>query len=260
MTDDAQSADDNSYKPPTKVLGREPRVVRKRFYKVVTVAPHVGGYTVHLDGRGVRTPAKAPLVVPVAVLAKALADEWRAQASEIVPSTMPLTTLACTAIDAVTTRMPEVAAEIGRYASSDHLCYRADAPAALVALQAAGWDPVLDWASLELGVAFKRTTGLMPVAQSPGVADAMVAALLPLAPLQLAAMHVLTSLMGSAVLALAVLRGRLSLDAAWQLAHIDEQWQIARWGTDAEAEARSAQRYRTASAAGRVLDGFRAAE
>ena len=254
MTDDPISAFDNAFKPPTKMLGREARVVRKRFYKTVSVAPVVGGYTVQLDGRGVRTPGKALIVVPVAGLAEALAAEWHAQAVEINPSTMPLTTLACTAIDAVAANMAEVAEDIGRYASSDLLCYRAEAPAELVERQSAGWDHLLGWASAELGVPFARAAGLMPVSQSPKVAEAMVKALAPLDALQLSAVHVLTSLMGSALLALSVQRGRSSLEQAWQSAHIDEQWQISRWGTDAEAEARHSARYRTASAAALVLE------
>jgi chaperone required for assembly of F1-ATPase len=244
----------SGFTPPTKVLGREAKVVRKRFYKLASAAPLASGFTVHLDGRGVKTPGKAPLVVAVLPLAEALAAEWAAQGEEIKPSTMPLTTLACTAIDAVAPKRAEVADEIGRYAMSDLLCYRADAPAGLVVLQTTGWDPVLSWASGELGVSFKRATGIMHVEQSPKAAEAMIAALLPLDPLRLAAMHILTSLMGSALLALAVLRRHLSLDEAWRLAHLDDQWQIDRWGTDEEAELRQAGRLRTATAAARVLE------
>lgn len=244
----------NGFTPPTKVLGREAKVVRKRFYKQAAAGALAGGFTVLLDGRGVKTPGKAALVVPVLPLAEALADEWASQGEDIKPSTMPLTTLACTAIDAVAPKRAEVADEIGRYASSDHLCYRADAPAGLVALQASGWDPVLTWASSELGVTFERGAGIMPVEQSPDVAEAMVAALTPLDPLRLASMHILTSLMGSALLALAVLRRRTSLAEAWRLAHLDEQWQIDRWGTDDEAEVRQAARLRMAVAAAQVLE------
>ena len=258
MTDDAKSGQDkiegSGFTPPTKVLGREAKVVRKRFYKAVSIAPLVDGFTVHLDGRGVRTPSKAPLVLPTAALADAVAREWQAQTEEIKPSTMPLTTLACTAIDAVAAKMPEVAEDISKYAMSDLLCYRAEAPAGLVELQSAGWDPLLTWASTELGVPFNSTTGLMPVQQSPQVAERIMAALASLTALQLAAVHVLTSLMGSALLALAVMRRRVPLEEAWQLAHIDEQWQIERWGTDAEAEERQATRKRTAHAAAMVLE------
>ena len=253
MTAASDSEPSNAFTPPTKVLGREARVVRKRFYKAVTVAPVSGGFAVHLDGRGVRTPAKAPLLLPVEALAAALAEEWQAQGEELKPATMPLTTLACTAIDAVANTMPAVAEDIGSYAMSDLLCYRAEAPDGLVERQAAGWDPLLAWAERELTVTFERTSGLMPVAQSPRVAGQMVVAVGGLDALQLAAVHVLTSLMGSAILALAVLRQRLDIDTAWRLAHIDEHWQIQRWGTDAEAEVRQAARHKTATAAAKVL-------
>ena len=251
----------SGFAPPTmgqaKVLGREPRVVRKRFYSAVTVVPVNGGYSVHLDGRGVRTPLKAPLLLPNEALARALAAEWAAQGDTIEPATMPLTTLACTAIDAVAAKMPEVAADIGRYAASDLLCYRADTPQELVAQQSDGWDPLLAWAGADLGVTFRVATGVMPVTQPANAETSMVAALAPLDPLRLSAMHVLTALMGSALLALAVLRQRLTLDEAWRLAHIDEQWQIDKWGTDAEAEGRQAGRYLQARAAAMVLDLLR---
>ena len=249
------SSDDK--KEPTRVLGREARVMRKRFYAAVSVAKDDAGFVVHLDERPVRTPRKLLLSVPVRPLADAIAAEWQAQVTEIQPSTMPLTTLACTAIDAVASDMAEVAGEIGRYAMSDLLCYRADAPAGLVDQQSAGWDPVLTWAGAELGVPFKRTTGLMPVEQSPAVEKAMLSTLAPLEPLQLAAVSVLTTLTGSALLTCGILRQRLTLDAAWSLAHIDEDWQIARWGTDAEAEARRVNRLRTAKAAATMLDMLR---
>lgn len=167
---------------------------------------------------------------------------------------MPLTTLACTAIDAVAEQMAAVAAEIGSYAASDLLCYRASDPAALAVQLAAAWDPLVDWAAGELGVSFVRTAGLMPVAQLPAVPAAIITALVPLDPLRLAAVHVLTTLTGSAILALAVLRNRLSLDDAWRLAHLDEDFQISRWGSDAEAAARRAARFVTARAAATMLE------
>ena len=260
MTDakkpDAKSTLDGSvsgFTPPTKVLGREAKVVRKRFYKTAAAVATADGFTVHLDGRGVKTPGKRALSVPVAALAEALAAEWAAQVDEIKPSTMPLTTLACTAIDAVAAQRDEVAEEIGRYAMSDLLCYRADAPAGLVELQAAAWDPLLDWAAQQLGVKFVVVTGIMPVAQSPDIAAAMVGALASLDPLRLSAMHVLTSLTGSAVLALAVERERLPLAEAWRAAHVDDSWQIERWGTDEEAQERQAGRLLTAEASAKVL-------
>ena len=252
MTNDDGSTDRNPPVPP-RVLGREPRVVRKRFYATVGVAQAAGGFSIELDGSRVRTPRKLPLVVSAEALAQAIAAEWDAQATEINPATMPLTTLACTAIDAVADQMAAVADEIGSYAMSDLLLYRAEAPLGLVEQQSAGWDPVLDWAAGELGVGFKRTTGLMPVAQAPAVKAAVAAQLAPLEPLPLAAVHVLTTLTGSALLALAVWRRRLDLETSWALAHIDEDWQIARWGADAEAEARRAARWVTAAAATQVL-------
>jgi chaperone required for assembly of F1-ATPase len=238
---------------PRSVPGREAPPLRKRFYTTATVAAAPGGSTVHLDGRPLRTPRKLPLVVPAEALATAIAAEWDTQAATINPATMPVTRLVFTALDAVAEQRTAVAAEIGRYAASDLLCYRAPDPAALAQQQADRWDPLLAWAATELGVPFKSTTGLMPVAQSPDVQRAMEAALAGVDAFSLSAVHVLTTLTGSALLALAVLRHRLALDEAWQLAHLDEDWQSAKWGTDAEAAARREQRHAEARAAAAVI-------
>ncbi len=255
MVDDPKrdAAADGGGPKPSAVPGREARPMVKRFYKAVTVAGGLDGFAIHLDGRPVRTPAKAVLRVGSEALAEAIAGEWDAQSSEILPATMPLTTLVCTALDAVAAKRSEVAEEIARYAESDLLCYRAEAPRELVERQEEGWDPVIAWAAKELGTPFRCTAGLMAVAQSPQVAPAVLDALAPLAPLQLAAVHVLTTLTGSALLALAVLRGRLTIDEAWRLAHIDEDWQAEKWGADNEAAKRSAARLLTAKAAAKVL-------
>jgi chaperone required for assembly of F1-ATPase len=250
-------ADNDSNQPPpqaaAKVLGREPPVRRKRFYKGVTIAADSLGFGLHLDGRRLKTPRKLPLALPARALAEAMAAEWAAQGADINPASMQLTTLVFTAIDAVAGHQTEVAAEIGRYASSDLLCYRADGPAELVARQAAGWDPILAWAEKELEVVFRRTSGLMPVKQDTRIADTIQTRLATTTALDLAATSLLTTLTGSAVLALAVRAQRLDIGAAWQLAHIDETWQIEKWGTDAEAQSRQALRLLSARAAATVF-------
>lgn len=237
-------------KPPaTKVLGREAPVVRKRFYTKVDVASAGAGFAIHLDGRALKTPRKLPLILPNRALAVAMAAEWEAQGPDILPAFMQLTTLVFTALDAVVGQMGAVAAEIGRYAMSDLLCYRAHAPAELVTRQAVGWDPVLVWAEGFLSVRFKRTDGLMPVSQDDAIAAAVETLLADGNALKLAATSLLTTLTGSAVLALAAREKHLSIEHVWQLAHIDEAWQREKWGSDADADARQAARWTTATAA-----------
>jgi chaperone required for assembly of F1-ATPase len=236
----------------SKRPGAEPKVLPKRFYRDVSTSPAGAEYRILLDGRAARTPGKRPLAVASQVLARRLADEWSVQNSHIDPATMPLTTLACTAIDAVTGNEPAVRAEIAKYAGSDLLCYRAERPEGLVALQSKHWDPPLAWARDALGLRLALAAGLMPVTQPADSAGKVVAALAPLPALPLAAVHVLTT--GSAVLALAVARNRLTLDAAWAAAHVDEDWQIARWGDDAEAAERRRLRRAEADAAMAVLE------
>ena len=239
-----------------KVAGQAaPCPLPKRFYKVVSVGGGDGEYTaILLDGRPVRTPAKRPLAVPTRALADAIAAEWAAQGERINPNTMPLSKLAITAIDGVTLHAAAVAAEIVQFAGSDLLCYRAEAPEELIALQAAAWDPFLDWARTELGAVFRLAKGIVPVVQPKVALEKVAAAVAQFDAMALTALHVMTTLLGSAVLALAHAKGKISADEAWAAAHVDEDFQISKWGVDFEAAERRAARLREFQAASRFLD------
>jgi len=234
--------------------GEPSRGLPKRFYTSVSVdAKSPGDYRIRLDGRPVRTPAKAELAVPTAALAEAIAEEWRAQGTHVDPSSMPLTRLANSAIDGVARREAEVRADIAKYAGSDLLCYRAEGPEQLQRRQAEVWDPILRWAEQELGARFAIGTGLMPVAQPDAAKAAVARALQDFDGFALAALHVITTLTGSVVLALAHARGRLTAEEAWAAAHVDEDWQISKWGEDAEAKARRERRWAEMQSASRML-------
>ena len=234
--------------------GEPPRGLPKRFYTSVSVEDKgPGTYCIRLDGRPVRTPAKQELAVPSAALAQAIAEEWQAQGAHIDPSSMPLTRLANSAIDGVARREAEVRADIAKYAGSDLLCYRAEGPEGLQQRQREAWDPVLHWAEQDLGARFARGGGLMPVTQPDAAKAAVVRALETYAGFALAALHVMTTLTGSVLLALAHARGRLTAEEAWAAAHVDEDWQISKWGEDAEAKARRERRWTDMQAASRML-------
>ncbi len=238
----------------------------KRFYKDVTVSagdgtsggdnvPGTPVWAVQLDGRPVRTPAKALLALPSAKLAEAVAEEWRAQEKHIDPATMPMTRIVNSALDGVTGREAEVRDDIVAFAGTDLVCYRADTPAELVARQAEHWDPVLQWAREELGARFILAEGIMPVEQPPEALEKVASRLDGFGPLALGALHVMTTLTGSALIALQQGCGSLSEEAAWEAAHIDEDFQVAQWGEDAEAAARRAYRKREFLAACRLCAG-----
>jgi chaperone required for assembly of F1-ATPase len=201
----------------------------------------------------VRTPAKAELAVPTRALAEAIAAEWEGQAERIDAATMPLTRLVNTAIDSVAARMSQVQADIAAFAMSDLVCYRADEPEPLVQRQRQHWDPILAWAREALGARFEVATGLMPVAQPEQARAAVAAALDGLDAFRLAALHVMTTLTGSALLALAHARGALTAEAAWAAAHVDEDFQISQWGEDTQAAVRRARRWAEMQAASRLL-------
>ena len=224
-----------------------------RFYKTASVAEGGGRFRVLLDGKPVRTPAKNELALTTRALADAIAGEWNAQAARIEPATMPLTRLANSIIDGVIGREAEVRRDIAKYAESDLVCYRADNPHELVARQAKAWNPVLIWAQKALGARFEVAEGVMPVRQSDAAIALVGKALEAYDAHRLAALHLMTSLMGSALLALAHARGHLSAEEAWAAAHVDEDWQISQWGEDAEAKARRDRRWADMQAASRLI-------
>ena len=230
------------------------RPLPKRFYKDVTVAREAELHAIALDGRLARTPRKNRLAVAEPLLAHDMAAEWRAQTTHINPRAMPLTTLVCTALDAVTGREADVAADIVKYFGTDLLCYRAEVPQTLAARQCAAWDPLIAWCGAEFGTTFATTVGLIHVDQPPDIAKAAAQALQDQSAFRLTGLHVLTTLLGSAILALAVARGRISMPDAWTAAHIDEDFQIEQWGQDDEANARRANRLAQATAAARILE------
>lgn len=230
----------------------------KRFYKDVSIAPTGEGFGVHLDGRPVRTPGKAILALPTEKAAKLVAEEFAAQGEKIDPSTMPVYRLVNTAIDGVAAAPAAVRDDIAKFASSDLLCYRADAPAGLVERQTQAWDPVLDWAERALGARLLLAEGIIHVAQPRRAMDAIGEHLaLRQDPLRLAALHLMTSLTGSALLAMAVEAGEIDAETAWAAAHIDEDWQAEQWGQDSEAMARRAHRKRDMMAAAQLLETLR---
>ena len=215
----------------------------KLFYAQAAFADAEGGFRLTLDGRPANTPARKPLTLPTRALAERIAAEWGAQVEVIDPATMPLTRLVNTAIDGVADRHEAVADDLAAYAGTDLVAYRAGEPERLVQAQGAAWDPVIAWAHDALGVRLILSEGVMHVTQPETTVAALREAIHAMRdPFQLAALHTLTTLTGSLLIGLAVLRGRLTPDEAWAAAHVDETYQADVWGRDEEAEARRALR------------------
>ncbi|MBN9464528.1 ATP12 family protein [Brevundimonas sp.] len=228
---------------------RRPRFVElspdrvTRFWKDVGVSPaDGGGWAVTLDGRTPKTPAKAPLVLPTEAAARLVADEWAAQGEFLDPHSMPATRLASTAIDRVGQARDAVAEEIAAYAGSDAICYLAEHPTPLVEQQRREWTPWRDWAARELGVRLEPVEGVVHRAQSPEAIARVKALALQLDDFRLTGLATATPLLGSAVLGLALERGALTGEAAFDLSRIEEDFQEGQWGVDAEAEERTAAR------------------
>jgi chaperone required for assembly of F1-ATPase len=232
--------------------------LRKRLYDKAASVATAGGHAVRLDGKPVRTPAGGVLAAPSAALGEALAAEWDAQPDAIDPTKMPLTRLANAIIDGVAERPAPVAAEVEKYLASDLVCYRAGTPRGLSERQARHWNPILDWAREALNADFALGEGVVHVAQ-PQATLAAARAAIPSDPWRLGAVHAATTLTGSALIALALANGRLTVDEAWQAAHVDEDWNMEQWGRDETALERRAFRFAEAQAAAKVLDALAAA-
>ncbi|HVP98815.1 MAG TPA: ATP12 family protein [Roseiarcus sp.] len=230
----------------------------RRFYRTVSLSETEGGWALSLDGRAARTPGRNRLAAASRPLMLRVAEEWRRQGETLDPADMPITRLLNAAIDGVARAMEETRAEILRYAGSDLVCYRALEPETLAERQRQAFDQVLDWAAEALGARFALAGGVMPVPQSPETLAAVRAALDRVEdPAALAALSAVTTLTGSATLALATAAGFLSAAEAWRAAHVDEDFQSETWGVDAEAAARRAARWREMEGAAAALAALR---
>jgi chaperone required for assembly of F1-ATPase len=234
---------ENAPRDPIEAARRAMRKpLRKRFYRQAQAgAEGEGGVPVLLDGKPVRTPLRRTFAAPTPALAQALAAEWNAQEHAIDPARMPLTRLANAVIDAVADAREAVAEEVAKYLGSDLVCYRAETPPGLVARQTQAWDPVLAWAQQALDAA------------QPSEAVAAARAAIPADAWRLAAVSSITTLTGSALLALALAYGARDAEAVWRAAHVDEDWQMQQWGRDEIALARRAFRFTELQAAATVL-------
>ena len=238
---------------PTEAARRHMRRhLHKRFYKNVEVAEGEGGFAILLDGKTVKTPARRTLSSPARTLSEAIADEWRAQKETIDPAAMPLTRLANSIIDGVADARKEVAAEIVKYLGSDLLFYRADGPEGLIERQTQLWDPVVAWARDSFGAHFLLVQGVTFAAQPQGSLDAIAVAI-PADPWRLGAVHSVMTITGSALLALALSQGALTIDAVWQAAQVDEDWNLQTWGRDDSVLAAQANRRADMEAAAQIL-------
>jgi chaperone required for assembly of F1-ATPase len=241
------------------------KALPRRFYKEVRAEQRDGAFVLLLDGRLAKTPGRNPIALPDFAVVAALADEWSAQNETIDPAAMPLTRIVNSAIDGGAFRLDATVDEIVKYARADLVCYRAALPRTLADAQAAAWDPIIAFARKNLGADFVCTEGVVFVEQPEPARVAVKEAVLRIAnsgqaaPFALAALHVMTTLSGSVLLALAVVRGALTPAEAWVAAHVDEDFELRVWGEDAEALLRRARQWREMEAAARLFQAIHTA-
>lgn len=227
----------------------------KRFYKEVTTGEDEAGFAILLDGRAVKTPGKGGLRLPTLAAAQLVADEFAAQTDEIDAVSMPVTRIANSAAEGVAQKMQEVRDDLAQFAGSDLICYRVDTPIGLVENQKVHWDPIINWVEKRFGARPQLAGGIIYVEQPTAMLEAISSHLnAEQNPFKLAALHVMTTMTGSALLALAHAEAFIDLDAAWAAAHVDEDWNIEKWGHDADAAARRDYRFEDMKAASRLFN------
>ncbi len=225
----------------------------KRFYQSAAAIKVAGGYHITLDAKPVRTPGGKTVLVQNKALGEALAAEWEAQKTYIELTGMGLNQLVNSAIDAGASELAALAGELAAYGESDLLCYRAEGPPALVARQAAAWDPLLDWAWTRYGARLRVTQGIVPIAQDATALTALRARIARADPFQLCALRAAVGIGGSLIVGLAISDRHLNIERAWQLVNIDEDWQREKWGEDAQAAANRAGAFAAFAMAGHML-------
>lgn len=244
MLDSLEEIEAASIKDPMRVASLSIKSqLRKRFYKDVSIGKPATGFNILLDNRPVKTPSGELLTTPNLRVGELVSREWNAQEEVIDPQTMPVTRLINTSIDGVAKDMQPVKDDIIRFVGSDLLCYRADSPIELVSNQQRCWDPLLGWTKEKLGAEFSVQTGIMHVAQ-PDTSIAIFGQRINAVdcPATLTALHSLTAITGSAIIALALHEGEIDGDLGWSAAYVDEDWQISQWGEDHDASALRAAR------------------
>ncbi len=211
---------------------------RKRLYKDVKVEETAGGFVVKLDGRAMKTPAKQPLVIAVREIAEAVAMEWCAQEEEISQEAMPMMRFVCTSLDQVALQRSVVEVETAKYCETDLLCYRVKEPAELVRRQAVAWQPLLDWAGVRYGAQLSITSGITAIEQDADAIARLTTAVARESDLTLTGLQFAAAATGSLIISLALMEGEIDAERAWLTAHVDEHWQLERWGADEELSER----------------------
>ena len=230
------------------------RELPAKFFKEARAEQIADGVRIILDGRPLKTPKKAALIVPTEALGLVIAAEWNGLGEKIDPERLPLTKIANTVIDGLVGREQDLHEDLVRFISNDLLFYRAGSPVELDQRQRDAWDPVLAWAEERFGATFRLTEGVMPIEQNLVSVAKVASALSGADAMKLAPVHVMTTMTGSALLVIACLEGRLTVDEVWAATHVDETWQEEQWGEDREALARRAMRRAEFNAAVRFLE------
>ena len=226
----------------------------KRFYATVDLAEIAGGWTVALDGKPIKTPAKLPFAAPTRAMAEAAAAEWGEQGAEIAPASMPITKAVNTALDRTAPEYEAVADLVAEYGGSDLICYRAEAPDGLIARQRAAWDPLVQWAADRHQARLITTSGVIHVLQPETGQQALRDAVRAYDPFELTGLYDLDALSGSLIIGLAVAEKEMTPEDGWAASRVDHSWQEDQWGVDDEAAAQAAYKAAEFAQAARLIE------
>ena len=237
----------------------EKKTLPKRFYAAVNLQHNGEGFAIMLDGKNVRTPMGKLLQCASQQLAQQICAEWEAQVEVINADLMPLTRLLNIALDRVEMDRAALLADIANYCETDLLFYRAplkdsalpiDSPnEKLRQLQLQHFEPILEWVATQHGLQFVVTDGVMPVPQPEASVQKLLQHFASANGHELTALAMLVPILGSALLALALWQGEMSIEQGLIASRLDEAVQAEQWGEDAETVAKWDAKCRDARAA-----------
>lgn len=194
-------------------------------------------YSINLDGRKLRTPARNPLVVPCKNLAWCIASEWDAQMDDkkgIQPASMPLMSLISTTIDQISTPagLAFTRNTVMNYLPTDSaLFYTHEGDRILLAKQRKMMDPILEFFAKELEIELKTTQAMTSrIEQSPEVASKIRTMVHSLDPFSLAVIQCMTMECKSLLSALAFYYKGLDLQSLKGVSRVEEEFQVEIWG------------------------------
>ena len=203
----------------------------KKFWKNVTLKKYKTLGIILLDNNELLSPEGNKLELPFA-LSKKIFSEWHNVKKDIVPSSMPFYSYAATAVDRVLYKFQGVYDNLENILNMDLVLYRAGNDKELLKIQEKEWEPIVSWMEKNFKCKFFINYELNPVNQNKDELIKCIEFIKKMDHFSLSGLSHLTSISGSLILSLSLYFKKIKPVKFYELAFIEELYQIKRWGDD----------------------------